>query len=198
MRYFPEAQSDPSIAWRVKDALAAAVFSEWSKFKLGTSQDMLCSASQYSRKAHGRDTRYAKVSHLPFLSQSTTDPVQYEVFDMPVFQSSNRHDPLRLYYGRLEHLVSVEFSEDYMDLQLPKGTTVAFALFRQCILTGQDPQLDRLNIHLYSKEDENLQATEVSCIHGLVGRVKDGQSSWAIIDRSGGFSREAYLTHEAS
>ena len=55
---------------------------------------------------------------------------------------------------------------------------------------GQDPQLDRLNIHLYSGEDENLKATEVSCIHGLIHRVKDVQRSWAIVDRSGGFSQE--------
>ena len=56
--------------------------------------------------------------------------------------------------------------------------------------TGQDPQPDRLNIHLYSGEDENLKATEDSCIHGLIGRVKDGQRSWAIVDQSGGFSQE--------
>ena len=66
------------------------------------------------------------------------------------------------------------------------------------MLTPKDPRLDRLNIYFYSKEDTNLHITDISHVRGLVGRIKDGQNSWAIIDRSGGFSREAYLTHEAS
>jgi len=103
---------------------------------------------------------------------------------------------MKTYYGRLEHIVSVKFSGGNENLQLQGGTTAVFALFHRCMLTGKDPQLDHLNIHHYSGEDENLQATEISYVHCLIGRVKDGES-WAIIDRSGNFSREAYLTHEA-
>jgi len=66
------------------------------------------------------------------------------------------------------------------------------------MLTQNDPRLDRLNIHFYSKEDECLQITDISFVHGLVGRIRDGPDSWAIVDRGGRFSREAYLTHEAS
>ena len=79
-----------------------------------------------------------------------------------------------------------------------EGATVAFALFHRCILTEKDPRLDRLNIYSYSVEDENLQVTEVSSIHALIGRIKEGSNSWAIIDPGGRFSREAYLTHEAT
>lgn len=111
-------------------------------------------------------------------------------------RSNGQHRPAKSYYGRLEYIVSVEFSEGYEDLCLQKGTTIAFALFRQCMLTRKDPLLDRLNIHFYSQEDKNLQITEISCVRSLVGRIKDGPNSWAIIDRGGAFSREAYLTQE--
>ena len=94
--------------------------------------------------------------------------------------------------------MSVTFSEGYEDLGLNERMTFAFALFHRCVLTQKDPRLDRLNIHFYSEEDTNLQITDISCVRGLIGRIRDGPSSWAIIDRSGGFSREAYLTHEVS
>ena len=64
------------------------------------------------------------------------------------------------------------------------------------MLSVNDPRLDRLNTYFYSGEDESLQTTETSHIHGLVGWIRDG-NSWAIVDQSGHFSREAYLTHEA-
>lgn len=102
------------------------------------------------------------------------------------------------HYGRLEHIIAIEFSKGYENLGLEEGATVVFALFHQCMVTGKDPRLDRLNIHFYSVEDENLQVTEISRVRCLVGRVKDGSKSWAIIDHSGRFSREAYLTHEGS
>ena len=101
------------------------------------------------------------------------------------------------HYGRLEKIVSVKFSAGYEHLGLSNGTTFAFALFHRCLLTREDPRLERLNIHFYSKEEDNLQVADISCIH-LVGRIRDGADSWAIIDRGRRFSREAYLTHEAT
>ena len=122
--------------------------------------------------------------------------IQYEAFDTPVFRSSSQHRLPQLHYGHLKHLISVMFSEGFEDLRLQKGETIVFASFHRCVLSVNDPQLDHLNIYSYSGEDESLQTTEIPHIHGLVGRIKDG-NSWAIVDRSGHFSREAYLMHEA-
>ena len=64
MPYFPEAQSNPSMAWRVFDALKAATFNEWTGFKKRNSQDVFRSASRYPKKTGSRDARYARVSLL--------------------------------------------------------------------------------------------------------------------------------------
>ena len=124
--------------------------------------------------------------------------IQYEASDAPMSQPSSQYSPPRLYYGRLQHIISVEFPEGNNDLGLDRGTTFSFALFHRCMLTQGDSRLDRLNIHFYSEEDEDLQITDISCVHSLVGRIRDGLNSWAIIDRGGEFSQEAYLTHEVN
>ena len=118
---------------------------------------------------------------------------QYEAFDMSPLQPSS---PPEICYGCLQHIISVEFREGNYDLGLPRGTTFSFALFHRCMLTQKDPQLDRLNIQFYSEEDTSLQITDISRVRSLIGRIRDGSDSWAIIDRYEDFSREAYLTHE--
>jgi len=123
--------------------------------------------------------------------------IQYEAFDTPLFQPGGQYNPPKSFYGHLQHIISVTLPEGYEDLHLYKGTTFAFALFHRCKLTQKGLGLDRLNIRFYSEVDENLQITNISRVCGLVGRIKDGPNSWAIIDKCGGFSREAYLTHEA-
>jgi hypothetical protein len=136
---------------------------------------------------------------LPSLirNERVADLVQYEALDVPVIGSNDQVSLPKSYYGRLEHIVSVEFSGGCEALGLAKGVTIAFALFHRCILTNTDPRLERLGVYFYSGESENLHVTEVSRVHGLVGRIKGGPGSWAIIDRSGSISREAYLTHES-
>ena len=195
--WFPGYQTNPSIAWRVQDALTAATFSEWARFTKPNSQDIFCSASRTSRKAGARNAQYARVS-LSLVQRPPLIIIQYETFDAPRSQPGGQFGPPVSNYGHLKHIVSVTFSNGYEDLRLHEGTTLAFALFNRCILTQKDPRLDRLNIHFYSAEDASLQITDISYVHGLVGRVRDGSNSWAIIDRYGRFSREAYLTHEAS
>jgi len=64
LRYFPHAKSDHSVAWRLQDALNAATFSEWSKFKKRDSQDAFHPASQCPQKSGRRDARYVKVSRF--------------------------------------------------------------------------------------------------------------------------------------
>ena len=177
--------------------MAAAVFSEWTRFKKHDSAETFLPASQHSQKKGGRNAQYARVSCLPSPRvEGLLMFIQYKAFDTPVFRSSGQHSLPQLHYGRLKHLISVVFSEGFEDLRLQKGETVVFASFHQCMLSVNGPRLDRLNIYFYSGEDESLQTTEISHIHGLVGRIRDG-NSWAIVDQSGHFSQEAYLTHEA-
>jgi len=114
--------------------------------------------------------------------------IQYDTFNTSTFQRE-------LHYGRLQQIISVEFPMGNSDLRLNRGSTFSFALFHQCMLTQKYSRLCDLNIHFYSEENENLQISDTSCVHSLVGRIRDGQS-WAIVDRSGGFSREAYLINE--
>ena len=198
LRWFPEYQTNPSIAWRVQEALTAATFGEWARFTKPGLQDIFCSASRSSRKAGARNAQYAKVGLPPVGRKPSFIVVQYEVFGAPRFQPGGEFSPPQSFYGHLKHIISVTFSEGYEDLRLCGGTTLAFAFFNRCILTQKDPRLDCLNIHFYSDEDTNLQITDISCVRGLVGRIRDESNSWAIIDRCGRFSREAYLTHEAS
>lgn len=131
----------------------------------------------------------AAQSHSPLANLST----QYEIFDasQPIPYAS------KTCYGRLQKVISVTFSQGYEDVCLNKGTTLVFALFHPCILTRGDPRLDRLNIHFYEREDENiLHVADITRVYNLVGRVKDGPNSWAIIDCGNRVSRVAYLTHE--
>ena len=126
--------------------------------------------------------------------------IQYEAFNTSPFRPSSQHSPPKLYYRCLQHIISVEFPKGYHNngFQLDKGTTFVFAFFNQCILTQKDPQLDHLNIHFYSEENGCLQITDISCVHSLVGWIRDGPKSWAILDQGGMCSQETYLTHEAS
>jgi len=118
---------------------------------------------------------------------------QYEIFD------ASQPGPYasKTCYGCLQKVISVTFTQGYEDVRLNEGTTLVFALFRPCILTRGDPRLDRLNIHFYEREDENTpHVADITRVYGLVGRIKDGPNSWAIIDRGSRVSRVAYLTHE--
>ena len=114
------------------------------------------------------------------------------------FQPCSQLSPPKTHYGRLQHIVSVEFPNGCNSPPLAEGTVFAFALFHRCTLAPEDPQMSRLNIHSYSGEERHLEITDATRVRSLVGRVKDGPNSWAIVDRGGKFSREAYLTHEAS
>lgn len=156
-----------------------------------------CSITVFSESGHSQCPVCKGEPPNQWLDLSLT-AVQYEAFDAPMFQPSGQHPSPTLHYGHLQHIVSVEFPEGNSDLCLDRGATFSFALFHQCVLTPKDPRLNRLNIHFYSEKDESLDITDILHVHGLIGRIRDGPNSWAIIDRGGEFSREAYLTQEVS
>ena len=79
VRKFPQLQVDWHVmAWRVWDALAAATFSEWTRFTKSNSQDVFRSASQCSQKTGARNAQYARVKSLS-LVQSQAISHHYSV-----------------------------------------------------------------------------------------------------------------------
>lgn len=60
------------------------------------------------------------------------------------------------------------------------------------MLKKDDPQLERLDIHPFSKEKDSLEVVDITCVQCLVGRVKYRKDNWAIIDRSGKLARAMY------
>jgi hypothetical protein len=65
-------------------------------------------------------------------------------------------------------------------------------LIHKCDLKQDDPQLAGLDIHFFSKERESFDVTDITGVQCLVGCVKAGGNSWAIIDRSGKLARAVF------
>lgn len=105
----------------------------------------------------------------------------------------------KTFYGRLEHIYTITFPEGCQGLQIFHPTTYILACVRRCRIRRNDPQLTRLDIHLYGERDEtHLDVTDVTGVQCLVGRVRDEPDGWAIIDRSGTLARAVYLGEESS
>ena len=105
----------------------------------------------------------------------------------------------KTYYGRLEHIYTITFPNGCPGLQISNPTTFILACIHRCKIKTDDPQLTRLDIHLYKDGDEkHLDVTDITTVQCLVGRVRDGVNGWAIIDRSGILARAVYLGEESS
>lgn len=119
---------------------------------------------------------------------------QYEILE----HTGGGYQP-KTFYGRLEHIYTVTFQRGCQGLQIFHPTTYILACIRQCRIRKEDPQLTRLDIHLYKERDEiRLDVTDITSVQCLVGRVRDGSDGWAIIDRSGTLARAVYLGDESS
>ena len=89
------------------------------------------------------------------------------------------------HYGKLQHILTIALSDSCKSLQPSGPTDSIFALIHRCNLKQDDPQLAKLDIHFFSKERESFDVIDVTGVQCLVGRVKAGGNTWAIIDRSG-------------
>ena len=71
---------------------------------------------------------------------------------------------------------------------------VILAAVRTCKLDANDDILKeaKLDFHLYSSLGP-LNVVDITCLQSVVGRVKDGNRGWAIIDRSGSLARATSL-----
>ena len=60
-----------------------------------------------------------------------------------------------------------------------------FSIIHRCILKEDDPLLAGLDIHFFSREKQTFDIVDMTSVWCLIGRVKAGGGSQAIIDRSG-------------
>ena len=101
-------------------------------------------------------------------------------------------------YGRLEHIYTITFPNGCPGLHIFGPKTFVLGCINRCQLKADEPQLARLNIHLYEEGCNNhLDIADITAIQCLVGRVKGGPNSWAIIDQSGALARTVYLGEES-
>lgn len=105
----------------------------------------------------------------------------------------------KTYYGQLEHIYTITFPNGCQGLEIPNPTTFILACIHQCTIKAEDPQLTRLDIHLYQEgHDKHPDVTDITTIQCLVGHIRDGPKGWAIIDRSGSLARATYLGEETT
>ena len=86
------------------------------------------------------------------------------------------------HYGRLQHILTITLPDSSTDHQPLRPTDSTFALIHRCDLKQDDPQLAGFDIHFFSKERESFDVTDITGVQCLVGHVKAGGNSWAIID----------------
>lgn len=96
------------------------------------------------------------------------------------------------HYGKLQHILTIALSDSCKSLQPSGPTDSVFALIHRCDLKQDDPRLAGLDIHFFSKERESFDVIDITGVQCLVGRVKAGKNTWAIIDRSGKLAQAVY------
>lgn len=100
---------------------------------------------------------------------------------------------LQTFYGQLNHIFLLKFQDPAachmleLSNELDTGVLILAAV-RTCALGPNDPNLHGLDIHFYSTLGA-LHIVDVNSIQCLIGRVRDSDRGWAIIDRSGSLAR---------
>ena len=112
------------------------------------------------------------------------------------YTNKKRHKPVfkaETFYSQLQHIFVVRFSELCQDNRVEPEKPIFLAAIRNCKLTTDDPQLVKLDIHLYTQMG-TLDIIDITSIQALIGRVKSqvSRGTWAIIDRSSTLARAIY------
>ncbi len=95
------------------------------------------------------------------------------------------------FYGQLEHIYVVRFSEPCPELGLHEPeTTFIMASIWSCKCSDSD-KIDSLDVHFYTVLGQR-HVTDITSVQCLIGRVPCGQNKWAIIDRSGSLAWAVY------
>ena len=160
---------------------------EWKKVKrIDSEAGDLMSAGAHSSRRESRDSIYVRVCLWMLLTSLwlLLTTMQYEV---PGINGGTV-----THYGKLQHILTIALPDNCKNLQPPGPTNSIFALIHRCDLKQDDPQLSGLDIHFFSKERESFDVIDITGVQCLVGRVKAGGKTWAIIDRSGKLARAVY------
>lgn len=99
---------------------------------------------------------------------------------------------LQTFFGQLTHIYRVHFPAPCAALDIEEPTTYILAAIRMCVIKPDDHELAGLDIHYYSRVGA-LDVIDITTVQSLVGRVKDTNGDWAIIDRSGVLARAQWL-----
>lgn len=118
--------------------------------------------------------------------------LQYQMY-VDKHAGASRRKPfyeLQTFYGQLEAIYSMRFSDDAAIklLKLDYDLVVLAAVCVCKLLNSQPTDLECLDIHLYT-DMGSLDVVDITTIQALVGRIKDDNNTWAIVDRSGSLSR---------
>ena len=97
------------------------------------------------------------------------------------------------FYGQLHHIFVIKWPGLCADTRVELEKPIFLVAIRSCKLLKDDPELSKLDIHLYS-ETGTLDIVDITSFQALVGRVKTqvAGGQWAIIDRSGALARAVY------
>lgn len=97
------------------------------------------------------------------------------------------------FYGQLQHIYIIKWPASCSDTRVEPEKPIFLVAIRSCKLLKDDPELSKLDIHLYS-EMGKLDIVDITSVQALVGRVKTqvAGGQWAVIDRSGALARAVY------
>lgn len=98
---------------------------------------------------------------------------------------------LQTFYGQLEHIYRINFPVAVPALEIVGPTTYILAAIRTCVLKPDDPALQDLDIHFYSRLG-GLDVIDITSVQSLVGRVEAASGEWRIIDHSGSLARAVW------
>ncbi|KAF9256770.1 hypothetical protein L218DRAFT_1022754 [Marasmius fiardii PR-910] len=158
----------------VKSCLGKAKIERWGKVKCIDSDE-------------GDTMRAVEVGKLREDNRDASF-IRYEMYvDRNADNGHSREDfELQTYYGQLQQIFVVRFTEPQPRLKLTCPTTLIMCQIRSCRLLHS--QIAALDIHFFEGMGK-LDVVDVTSIQCLVGRVPCGGSKYAIIDRSGSLAR---------
>ncbi|KAJ7150000.1 hypothetical protein C8R43DRAFT_1088094 [Mycena crocata] len=159
----------------VNAALRDALVEEWGKVHHVDSEegDTMRSFSLGTTAEDGRDSTHVRYEML--------------VDKYARFKRCTPEYKLQTFYGQLTHIYQVHFSSPCPQLEINEPMTYIFGAIRACSLEADDPQLQKLDIHTYSRY--GALDVDITSVQALVGRVPVKENKWAVIDCSGALAR---------
>ncbi|KAJ7588304.1 hypothetical protein C8J56DRAFT_786059, partial [Mycena floridula] len=162
----------------IRTALKDAMIEEWGRVQRidSAAGDVIRSSSLGTIREDSRDATYVR-------------------YEMRVDKNARKRRAVTDYqpetfYGQLQHIYLVKFTEACASLALTGPTTIIMAAMRSCKL-DKSIDIPKLDFHFYSGEGQ-MHVVDITSIQALIGRVKDRDNIWALVDRSGALARATF------